>query len=283
MSRRTLRPRYGSAGKLVSRTDVQALSADGESANRVALSFERTIGGGGTLDLRRPVVVLAVVAAHLVLLVVIGRAARQVPHESAEIAWIPLSITDAPRQEDAPVSEPVLPEPVVPRATPLSVPVSPPGKRNETPKPVDESSSTTPSAPIDWFAEARSTANALDDKARRARERRSLDGPSSPGLAGDRHGKPPCPFEKCEGNWGEGFSVFKDHGTKKGRIEKTGDGEVIRWTSEHCYQTLITPNILHRAMTRCVLPLGKKGARGDLFRHMKEPPPPPPDRATDVP
>jgi hypothetical protein len=184
----------------------------------VALAFDTTTRGGGRLDARRPVVVLAVVAAHLVLLWVIGRATRQVPQESREIAWIPLSITDAPRQEEAPSSEPSIPEPVMPRTARLSVPVVP-RKPSEPTAPANESSSTTPSTAIDWFAEARSTADALDDKARRERERRSLDGPPARGLAGDRHGKPPCPFEKCEGNWGEGFSVFKDYGTKKGRIE----------------------------------------------------------------
>lgn len=81
---------------------------------------------------------------------------------------------------------------------------------------------------------------------------------------------------------GARVTVFKDYGTKKGRIEKAGDGEVIRWTSDHCYQILVTPNVLHRGMTRCVAPLDKKGPRGDLFKHMKEAPPPP-DRATDVP
>jgi hypothetical protein len=174
--------------------------------------------------------------------------------------------------------------PVTPRAKLLPEPPArnEPNEPKEAPTPSTAISSIAPGATVDWFAEARSTAGALDDKARRERERRSLDGRSGPGLSGDRHGKPACPFEKCEGNWGEGFSVFKDYGTKKGRIEKAGDGEVIRWTSERCYQILISPNIFHRGMTRCVVPLDKQSARGDLFKHMKDPPPPA-ERATDVP
>lgn len=138
-----------------------------------------------------------------------------------------------------------------------------------------------PESSIDWQAELQTTAKALEQKARGARERRSFAAPAGTPLTPGKT-KPPCPFEKCEPNWGAGFSVFESQSSKKGRIEKTPDQEVIRWTSDHCYQILITPNLLHRGMTKCQMPLGKSAARGDLFKHMKEVPPPG-DRATDVP
>jgi hypothetical protein len=246
----------------------------------VALRVE-TVSRGGALDVRRPIVVLAVLAAHVALLVLIGRATRQASRESVEVAWIPLAITDAPTREDATLSTLTIPEPVTPRARPLSVSLP----RSEPQEDIPSASPISPAVPrtdVDWFAEARSTAQALDDKARRERARRRLDGPSAPGLTADRHGRPACPFEKCEDGWGEGFSVFKDYESRKGRIEKVGDGEVIRWTSDRCYQILVTPNLLHRGMTRCIAPLDGKGPRGDLFKHMKELPLPA-DRATDVP
>jgi hypothetical protein len=142
--------------------------------------------------------------------------------------------------------------------------------------------SDTPKGPIDWYAEARSTADALEQRDRADRERRPLDRPNGSALVGPSR-KPPCPFEKCEPGWGNAPSVFDSTATKAGRIEKTFDGEVIRWISNRCYQILVTPEILHRAMTRCVTPLKKSKPRGDLFKHMKEAPPPPADRATDVP
>ncbi len=83
---------------------------------------------------------------------------------------------------------------------------------------------------------------------------------------------PQCPFEACEPGWGAGPSVFESN--KAGRIEKTDDGETIRWTSNQCYQILVTHNLLHRGMSRCAVALEKRSARGDLFEHMKEAAPP---------
>jgi hypothetical protein len=94
--------------------------------------------------------------------------------------------------------------------------------------------------------------------------------------------KPACPYEQCEPGWGAGFSVFESQPSKKGRIEKTADGEVIRWTGNQCYQILVSSNILHRGMNKCFANLDKAGARGDLFKHMKEVPLPE-EKAMDVP
>jgi hypothetical protein len=121
----------------------------------------------------------------------------------------------------------------------------------------------------------------LEQRESTERERRSFAAPKQSSLT-PRHVKPACPFEECEPGWGSGFSVFESQASKKGRIEKTPDGEVIRWSNNYCYQILVSSNEMHRGMTKCQAPLGKLAVRGDLFKHMKEAPPPE-ERAIDVP
>jgi hypothetical protein len=255
---------------------------------RVALIAGDSASDDSWEALRRALVAGVVIAAHIALVFALAQRVRR-PAEVVEVflTLIPITTEEQPRQQER---SPELPATKtrkalrreVASATP-SVPTNAQRQQaQEEPAPRETESSTAPVAPIDWYAEAQATASALEQRDRANRERRPLDRPSGSALAPDRHGKPPCPFEKCEPGWGAPPSVFDSTATKAGRIEKTADGEVIRWISNRCYQILVTPNILHRAMTRCVQPLGKKAARGDLFKHMKEPPPPA-DRATDVP
>jgi hypothetical protein len=221
------------------------------------------------------------VAAHVALLFVIGRGARPAA-EVVEVTFFPLPITpDETMREPTPAPEPKA-SPVRASARPRAK--SPPqDEAAPTPLPTTPAAPPeTPAAPIDWYAETRRSADALAQRDRSARERRSLAGPTQPSLAGPRHAKPPCPFEKCEPNWRAGSSIFESENTKAGRIEKAADGEVIRWISNRCFQILVTPNLMHRGMTKCVTPLKKAAPRGDLFKHMKEAPPPE-ERATDVP
>jgi len=268
-------------GNLSARVLVEA-QAFRKKEERVALIAGDSASEGRTSASRRVLVAGVVVVAHIALMASIGRGVRR-PAEVVEVflTLIPVTTEEQPSQ---PVRKPELPSsksapPRVASAAP-SVPANPEPAAIQQP-PAD-GSSTAPVAPIDWYAEAQATASALDERNRAARERRPLDRPAGTALAPDRHGKPPCPFEKCEPGWGAPPSVFDSTATKAGRIEKTFDGEVIRWTSNRCYQILVTPNILHKAMTRCVVPLKKSAARGDLFKHM-DPPPPPADRALDVP
>ena len=244
-------------------------------------SASNTSSYGDTRDLRRVAIGLAVVAAHVALIFVVGRGTRPAA-EVVEITFLPLPITP---EETKPITQPKVSS-TRPSAPSRMKPQPQNAPRSETQiqesEVAPDTSPTAPAAPIDWYAEARTSADALEQRDRIAHGRRSLDGPTQPPLAGPRHVKPACPFEKCEPNWGTGFSIFQSQATKAGRIEKAPDGEVIRWTSDRCFQILVTPNLMHRGMTKCQMPLKKSGPRGDLFKHMKEAPPPE-DRATDVP
>jgi hypothetical protein len=256
---------------------------------------------GDSQELRRAVVVLAVVAAHVALILVIGRGARPVA-EVVEVVFFPLPImSEGSAHQPLAADEPKLarasastrsrgkPRPQEPPRNEAASDASAPDisaadvPASDTFVPgTSGAASSAPAARIDWYAEARASAGVLEQRDRNARDRRSLAGPAQPPMAGPRHGKPACPFEKCEPTYGTGFSIFESQNTKAGRIEKTPDGEVIRWTSNRCFQILITPNLMHRGMTKCVMPLKKSAPRGDLFKHMNEVPPPA-ERATDVP
>jgi hypothetical protein len=156
-------------------------------------------------------------------------------------------------------------------------------------------SATEPAAPIDWYAEARTSADALERRDRIERERRSLDGPKQR-PPNPRYVTPACPFEKCEPNWGSNSSIFESQHSKGGRIEKIPDdrqrtlqgrpkttgSEVVHWFNNWCYQVLVSEDRSRRGMIWCGVPLGKTAARGDLLDHMNEIPPPE-QRATDVP
>lgn len=95
--------------------------------------------------------------------------------------------------------------------------------------------------------------------------------------------------QKCEPGWGENLGIFKPSlHSKAGRIEKvpsdmpiTSDGslnitgdETILWINNRCYTIIVSLDPQRRGMYRCVAPLGKTAARGDLFDHMNESQPP---------
>jgi len=120
--------------------------------------------------------------------------------------------------------------------------------------------------PLDWYDAAAAASRSITEREHDLSERRSFSGPKTDAT------KPPK----------KPYTIFEPKSVKAGRIENTDEGEVIRWTSDHCYQILVTPNEMHRGMTKCFMPLGKRKVRGDLFNHMKDVAPPP-DPATDVP
>jgi hypothetical protein len=267
-----------------------------------------TESGGGTLELRRAVLALAVVAAHVAVIFVTWRGARN-SAEVPDITLIALPITSEDRlRKPARISAPPISRAAEIRPRSASAARASPTAAPHVERSLAEHSQSEtevagnkvaagagspgspgePAAPVDWYAEARKSVDALEQRENIERERRSLAGPKQH-PSGDRHLRPACPFEKCEPNWGVDLGIFESQDTKRGRIEripddtqKTPDGEVIRWISNHCYQILVTANKLHRNMTKCGAPLGKSAARGDLFKHMNESPPPQ-DRATDVP
>ena len=69
-------------------------------------------------------------------------------------------------------------------------------------------------------------------------------------------------------------STIFDSGKRRraGTSEKLADGESIFWINENCYVTTDSDSITqrelheaHKGMTRCMIPLGKRQPRGDLF------------------
>ena len=141
-----------------------------------------------------------------------------------------------------------------------------------------------PVRPIDWHAEIETSARALEQHDNIEASRHSFAGPKQPTLSAAPQ-KPACPYEKCEPGWGENLGIFKPSlHSKAGRIEKipsdmttlpngsqnmTGS-EVVLWINNWCYSILVSPDAQRRGAYKCVVPLGKTAARGDLFDHMNE-------------
>ena len=272
-----------------------------------------TASGGAVLELRRAAVMLAVVAAHVAVIFVIWRGVRS-SAEVLNITLVALPITP----EGRPPEQVRLEKPLVSRAA-GAIPRNAPAARasatlaaHAKPSRGELSRSETevldnevavgaglaiePAAPVDWYAEARTSADALEQRDRIERERRSLDGPKQPPPS-PRYVRPACVYVKCEPNWGSDSSIFASQHSKAGRIEKIPDDmqktlqgrqktpidvEVVHWINNWCYQILVSPDRSRRGMFWCGAPLGKTAARGDLLDHMNESPPPE-QRATDVP
>jgi hypothetical protein len=251
-----------------------------------------------TLDLRRAAVTLAVVAAHVALIIVMLRSAGH----SADVVDItlfalPISPEDRPQEpmhvQKPPISrasETALRRAAVarePAAEQHMEPLLRESSRGEDDTHGDTvathaGAASEPVPPIDWHAEIETSAHALEQHDTIESGRRSLAGPKLPALSAVPQ-KPACPYEKCEPGWGENLGIFKPSlHSKAGRIEKvpsdmpiTSDGnlnitgdETILWINNRCYTIIVSLDPQRRGMYRCVAPLGKTAARGDLFDHM---------------
>jgi hypothetical protein len=257
-----------------------------------------------TLDLRRAAVTLAVVAAHVALIIVMLRSAGH----SADVVDItlfalPINPEDRPQEpvhvqkppisrasETTPRRAAVAREPATEQHMDPSLGES---SRSEDDTPGDTvathaGAAREPVPPIDWHAEIETSARALEQRDTIESGRRSLAGPKQPALSAAPQ-KPACPYEKCEPGWGENLGIFKPSlHSKAGRIEKvpsdmpiTSDGnlnitgdETILWINNRCYTIIVSLDPQRRGMYRCVAPLGKTAARGDLFDHMNGSQPP---------
>ena len=257
-----------------------------------------------TWDLRRAAVTLAVLAAHVALVMVMLRSAGH----SADVVGItlfalPINPEDRPREpvhvQKPPISRASETAPgraAVAResATEQHMGRSPgESSRSEDDTPGDTvatqaGAASEPVPPIDWHAEIETSAHALEQHDNIESGRRSLAGPKQPALSAAPQ-KPACPYEKCEPGWGVNPGIFKPSlYSKAGRIEKipsneqiTSDGslditgsDLVLWINNWCYSILVSADRLNRGKIKCVAPLGKTPARGDLFDHMKEGQPP---------
>ena len=253
-----------------------------------------------TLGLRRAVVTLAVVAVHVVLITVMLRSAGHSP-DVVDITFFALPISPEDRSR-----EPVhVQKPPISRASqttrrrtavarePATEQHRDPSlgepSRGESDTPVDTVAAhagvaSEPVPPIDWHAEIETSARAVQLHDSIESGRRSLAGRKQPALSAGLQ-KPACPYEKCEPGWGEDLGIFKPSlHSKAGRIEKipndlplTSDGslnitgaETIQWINNSCYDIVVSPDPRRRRQLKCVTPLGKTVARGDLFDHMNE-------------
>jgi hypothetical protein len=256
-----------------------------------------------TLDLRRAAVALAVVAAHVALIIVMLRSAGH----SADVVDItffalPINSEDRPR-------EPVhVQKPPISRASEIAPRRVAVARKSATEQHVEPSlgessrsenntlgdtagehagAASEPAPPIDWHAEIETSARALEQRDSIESGRRSLAGPKQQALSASPK-TPACPFERCEPGWGVNLGIFESQHSKAGRIEKipsdmpmTSDGslnitgdEMILWINNWCYSVLVSADRLRRGEIKCVAPLGKAPARGDLFDHMNEGQPP---------
>jgi hypothetical protein len=237
----------------------------------------------------RTVAGVLVIAAHIALILLLSRPAHQAP-EIVEVLLLPLPITlvstvpdtssNTTEQQRATNARRARREPPTARASSPSTIVDTPGAAiSNVPPNESPNAAESPIPQIDWHAELTTAARSAEQRARIDSERRTLSGLAQTPMKLPAK-KLTCPFERCEPGWDSPPGIFPH--SKAGRVEKSSDGEVIRWTSERCYQTLVSNDIFHRAMTRCQVPFEKSKARGDLFDHMRDVPPPT-EKALDVP
>jgi len=257
-----------------------------------------------TSDLRRAAVTLAVVAAHVVLIMVM---LRSVGH-SADV--VDITLFSLPISPEDRLRDPVyVQKPPISRASETAPRRAAVARESATEQHVEPSlgessrsesntlgdtaaahagAASEPAPPIDWHAEIETSAHALEQHDSIESGRRSLAGPKLPALSAVPQ-KPACPYEQCEPGWGEDLGIFKPSlHSKAGRIEKipsskpiTSDGslditgsELVLWINNRCYSVLVSADPLRRGEITCVGSLGKTPAQGDLFDHMHEGQPP---------
>jgi hypothetical protein len=257
-----------------------------------------------SLDLRRAAVSLAVVVAHVALVIVLLRSAgHSVDVVDITLFALPITPEDRPREpvhvQKPPLSRSSETAPrraAVTRESATEQHVEQPlreSSRSENDTLGDTAAAhagaaSEPAPPIDWHTEIETSARALEQHDSIESGRRSFAGPRQPALSAVPQ-KPACPYEKCEPGWGENLGIFKPSlHSKAGRIEKipshspiTSDGslditgsELVLWINNRCYSVLVSADPLRRGEITCVAPLGKTPVRGDLFDHMHEGQPP---------
>jgi hypothetical protein len=164
--------------------------------------------------------------------------------EIAEVEWVP------PLQ-----SLLRLPPPAIQPMPLAAEPVEEPFVVLPAPEPV-----TTPSMQFDWYGDARAAARG------RATERHGFAAPdrSSRKLKSAPDGPPP---------------LFEQPLPRVGTTVTTTEGETILWVSDYCFislsSTSLTMGDFHaarRGIRTCIVPLGRRKPRGDLFDHLKKPP-----------
>lgn len=195
----------------------------------------------------RAIAIAATLLLHLVLAAWLLSLRMSEPPPAidvAEIEWIPplQPLPPAPAPQPAPFSSEPLEAPTILLPVPEEM---------------------TPSAVIhDWHGDARAVAEAL----RGSPNRRSF-------------GKGPEPEHRLKSAPDGPPPLFKQPLPRVGTTVTTTQGETILWISDYCYislsSTSLTMKDFHDArkgVRTCIIPIGEREARGDLFDHLKKPP-----------
>ena len=187
-------------------------------------------------------VLLAVILLHAPLLLVsVGPRRSLVRGSPADVVW--LQLTEPERR--------VKPLPLqAPQTTPRAVSAAPP--RTEDIQPLTIRASRVP---VDWDANADLAARSAIDAVVREESYRSFGFPRKRELPGEE--EPPSIFEEPGHEFGEeGIDAF---------------GKPVVWLSKRCYQELDrSDDPLRDRRTMCILGVGKREPRGDLFDHIKK-------------
>ena len=148
------------------------------------------------------------------------------------------------------------PQPRPPRAVPLAIPAE---SVRSTPLLLPEPEAIpTEFRARDWYGDARAVASVLG----RVPERRAFGtGPADSGQQPKKQTEP---------------TVFEKPLPRVGTTVTTPEGETILWVSDYCYislgSTSLTMQDFYQArqgVRRCIIPIGKRKPRGDLFDHLQ--------------
>ena len=170
----------------------------------------------------------------------------------------PLAAVDVAGIEWIPLPQPLPPAPLPQPAPYSSEPVEAPTLLLPIPEEIPP-----PHVVYDWYGDARAVAGALGGwPARRSfgpateREHKLKSAPD----------RPP--------------SIFEEPLPRVGTTVRTPEGETILWISDYCYVSLSSQSLTmkdfhdaRKGVRTCIIPIGKRKARGDLFDHLKRPPP----------
>jgi hypothetical protein len=127
---------------------------------------------------------------------------------------------------------------------------------------VPEAEALPPPREYDWFGDARGVAGELGRKS---------------GAGSSPFAPPEKPERKLKSSPDGPPPLFEKPLPRVGTTVRTPEGETILWVSDYCYislgSTSLTMQDFHKAregVRRCIIPLGKREPRGDLFDHLKK-------------
>jgi hypothetical protein len=151
------------------------------------------------------------------------------------------------------------PAPPPPVLEPLLFPTEP---IEPAPFLVPEAEALPPPREYDWFGDARGVAGELGRKS---------------GAGSSPFAPPEKPERKLKSSPDGPPPLFEKPLPRVGTTVRTPEGETILWVSDYCYislgSTSLTMQDFHKAregVRRCIIPLGKREPRGDLFDHLKK-------------